>query len=472
MPDLAELRRIVEAHFRVYEAREQVHRAHVAARVFYVMVPPGEFDKRFEAVRAAMRQAYPDLLVFMRREGGEDILFVAERPAAPPRRLGLHLGLLIATIVTTVLAGAEYWVSYAYAGKAQDWAALFSAEALMRGAITFAIPLLLILGIHEMAHFVAARRHGLRPTLPYFIPAPPFIVPFGTFGAYISLRDPLPDRKALFDVGVSGPIAGFIVAVPILILGAMLTAHAAVPVPDLGRPEVGAEYPFTVTGAEAGRTTAGLATLRVESPPAGNMTFNVTAPQDDDNWSYTVQARIHAKDGTIVSDDLASRDLAAGREELRTVAIPPNATAVELLVQWDDHIVRFGDPLLVILLSPLFPDNHLYLTHPLFFAGWVGLLIAGINLLPVGQLDGGHVSRALLGDKAQWVARIIFAGLVALAFLVFDSWMFFALFVFALGLQHPPPLNDRTKLEGRRLVVAVLVILIFLVSFVPVPFQV
>ncbi len=285
MPDLAELRRIVEAHFRVYEAREQVHRGHIGARVFYVMVPPGEFDRRYDKVRAEMARLYPDLLTFVRRESGEDIIFVAERPPPPRLRLGLHLGLFLGTVATTVLAGAVAWQAYAHPSSLLEISQVFSVDSILWGALTFALPLLLILGIHEMAHYVTARRHGLRPTLPFFIPAPPFLVPFGTFGAYISMRDPLPDRKALFDVGVSGPIAGFLVALPVLILGSMLTAAGAHAVPDIGRPDVaivGVDLPFDVDKSAPGETV-----LRIEHPPEGPAVFNVTAPHDADSSGPT-----------------------------------------------------------------------------------------------------------------------------------------------------------------------------------------
>ncbi len=174
----------------------------------------------------------------------------------------------------------------------------------------------------------------------------------------------------------------------------------------------------------------------------------------------------------MATDDQASRKLEAGHAELRTFKVPANATSAQLTLAWDDHIIRFNDPLLVVLLQPAFPDNGKYLTHPMFLAGWVGLLIASINLLPVGQLDGGHVARALLGDKSLWLARGVFGALVFMSFFLFDGWMLFAFFLFFLGLQHQPPLNDRTKIEGRRLVVAACVVAIFILTFVPIPFQV
>lgn len=465
MPDLAELRRIVEAHFRVYEAREQMHRGHAGARVFYVMYPPGEFDRRFAAVRADMGRLHPELLVFVRREAGEDFLFVADRPAAPPRRLALHLGLFLATLATTVIAGAQAWQGFSGGGQGGDWSDIFRPEALLWGALTFAVPLMLILGIHELGHFVAARRHGMRPTLPFFIPAPPIIFPFGTMGAFISHRDPMPDRKALFDVGVAGPIAGFLVAIPVLVLGVLLTSAAAVPMPDLDRPVIGSGLEATVDLSEPGRTL-----LRFDQPPAGNMTFSVTSTGE--SWSYRAIARIQGPDGAIATSELPPHGLANGTTDLRTLAIPANTTWAELEVLWDSGLIRFGDPLLVLIIQPVLGGDGDYLTHPVFLAGWVGLFIAGINLLPIGQLDGGHVARAVLGDQAMWLSRIVLIVLVILSFLGFGPWIYLAILILALGLQHPAPLNDRTRLDRRRMMLAAATLAIFILSFVPVPLQV
>src|SRR5688572_17443377 len=217
MLDGAELRAIVERHFRVYEMRDEKARGQVLARLLYVMFPPGEFDARYEAVAKAIKERDPEALVFLRHDGGEDILFVADRPQVAPNRIRLHLILLIATVITTVTAGALYWGSYRDHDQDLGWSVFWSPEHLLWGAITFAIPLMVILAIHETAHYIAARRHGLRATLPFFIPLPPFFSPpLGTLGAFISLKDPLPDRRALFDVGASGPIAGFFVALPVV----------------------------------------------------------------------------------------------------------------------------------------------------------------------------------------------------------------------------------------------------------------
>jgi membrane-associated protease RseP (regulator of RpoE activity) len=460
----ADLRRMVERHFRVYDASQEVVQGGVAAHLYCIVVQPDAFDANFAAFRSELKAADPEAIAFVRREGGEDVLFVADRPPASPRRLAVHAVLFFLTLVTTVMAGAIYWHGYHDVDKSWSWAVLWSPTHLGWGLLTFAIPLMLILGIHETAHSIAARRHGLRATLPFFIPVPPMIMPIGTLGAFISMRDPLPDRRALFDVGASGPLAGFAVALPVILLGSWLTGMVGVPLPDAGRPmlevDAGVFHSLDTTGP-------GKAVLHLANTTTGTVSFLVTAPANvDDPWTYKVSASVTQADGAVRRDD-AQGSLAPGKSERRTLTIPDGARAAAITVTWDSGLVTFGDPLLVTMLDKAF-HNDGYLTHPTFFAGWVGLLVTGINLLPASQLDGGHVARAVLGERMKWAAYAAVGGLVYLA-LRFQSWMLMAVFILLMGVQHPPPLNDRTGLGTKRKVLAAVVLLVFLVTFVPRP---
>ncbi len=462
------MRRLVARHFRVYDAREERVRGEVAARLFYLMFAPGEFDARFEALRRDLRTVDPESIAFVRRDGGEDVLYVARRPPATPRRARLHLVLLVLTLATTVTTGALHWHGYQDAEKSWDWSIFWSPTHLFWGFVAFALPLLLILGIHETAHYLAARRHGLRATLPFFLPFPPILSPpIGTLGAFISMKDPLPDRKALFDVGASGPIAGFLVALPVILLGAWLTVTVAHPIPDLDRPLLEADRAFMLDEG-----TPGKAVLLVQDASAGITSFAVTAPLDFEGkgkWSYEASARITLANGTERRDSFTS-SLAGGESERRTIAIPDDAEKVRLVVTWEDSLVSFGDPLLVKALHqvPMFKGDE-FLAHPTFFAGWVGLLVTAINLLPIGQLDGGHVARAVFGDKMRYVAYAAL-GVMVYSALRFEGWMLLLFFVLLLGIQHPPPLNDRTGLGTRRKVMAAVVLIVFALCFVPRPF--
>jgi hypothetical protein len=234
-------------------------------------------------------------------------------------------------------------------------------------------------------------------------------------------------------------------------------------VPDIGRPELAADAPVLLN-----ETATGRAVLRFEAPAAGWVTFNLTAPPGEQPWTYQAETRIVAGNGTERTGTL-TRTLEPGASERRFVAVPEGTALVEVALEWDDQLIQFGDPLLLKLVQRWLPAGD-YMMHPTLFAGWVGLLVTGINLLPVGQLDGGHVARAVFGDRNRYVATGAAILLVLLAFL-FSSWLLMALFVLLMGIQHPPPLNDRTRLDRKRMVLAVVVLAVFALCFVPVPIQ-
>jgi membrane-associated protease RseP (regulator of RpoE activity) len=223
-----------------------------------------------------------------------------------------------------------------------------------------------ILFIHEMGHYFISKKHGIKTSLPYFIPIPPILPIFniGTFGALISSNDPMPNKKALFDVGISGPLAGFFVALPITIIGIMTST------------------PITDVEPATGEIILG-----------GSILFSIIS-----SLFLNIQ---------------------------QGVAIDLSLTA---------------------------------------FAGWIGLLITSINLLPAGQLDGGHIFRAVLGDKQKY------AGWIAIIIMIFTGWAFFAIIiVFLMGTMHPPPLNDDTEIDNKRKIIFFIVLIILIISYIPNP---
>jgi Zn-dependent protease len=242
---------------------------------------------------------------------------------------------------------------------------LFTSDNLIMGVLTFTVPLMAILGVHELGHFFMARRRKVAASLPFFIPSFP---PLGTFGAFISLRDPIPNRKALLEIGVAGPLCGLALAIPLGILGLILTNDAA-----------------------------------------------KLAPQNVEG-----------------------------------------------------NVLGVSFPLLYILLEQIFPIKGDYLLHPTAFAAWVGILVTAINLLPVGQLDGGHIARALLGDKTRYLSWAVAAVLLAMSLFYF-GWILFAMLVILLGVRHPPPLNDISPLGRKRAIVGVLSFVVLIAAFVPAP---
>lgn len=305
----------------------------------------------------------------LRHDGGYDQVLVLPG-VIPQGRTGsplINVLLLIATVLTTLAAGADL------AGRGRLFEALLSGDAGRAGSLAlsgapFALTLLSILGVHEFGHYAAARWHGVTATLPYFIPMP--VGGLGTLGAFISVRSPMKNRTVLFDIGLAGPLAGFFVALPLLVVGILLSE----PVPG-----------FTPGFTQRALGSSILVTL---------------------------------------ADSLFSR-----AEAGQTLAL-----------------------------------------HPVYFAAWIGLLITGINLLPVGQLDGGHVAYALFGRAAHYVARGAFLLLIVAGFALSTTWLVWGLFVLFGGLHHPPPLNDISRLDGGRWLLGLATIGLFFLLIIPVPF--
>src|SRR6058998_2472530 len=325
------------------------------ALTFQVGVPPGGIDAPFDALRIEL--VPKDYIPTITQEKGETLVHVRRRPRPRFARTQVNLILLLVTVLTTTFFGGAWnWADY----SGQPF---LSAESLGLGGLFFTLPLLTILGSHEMGHYLVAKRYKVQASLPFFLPSVP---PLGTFGAFISMRDPIPNRRALLDIGVSGPLVGFAIAIPV--------------------------------------TLAGLA--------------------------------------------------------LSTASAPVAATGVGEAIR---------PSILFSLLSLFFPLPSSFALHPLAFAGWVGLFVTAINLLPAGQLDGGHVARALLGRRQfyiSWAAVLILFGLSAF----YPGWFIFGFLILMLGVRHPPPLNDISRLDPSRMLVGIVAVVILLVTFVPQPF--
>jgi len=351
--DIENIQGLVAKHFPIYNV--EVHYDTVSMKCH---ADESSLEHKFENLRQDMKKM--EYIPLITKERGEYVVHVVKRPPMKFKGPWLNLILLIATIGTTIFAGASLWGATFATGDA------FSGENLINGALYFALPLMIILGVHEMAHYLTAKRHGMAASLPFFIPAP-FIL--GTFGAFISIREPIPSKKALLDIGFSGPIAGFVVAIPIICMGLILSGDMT-----------GAVQPETLEG------------------------------------------------GTML---------------------------IGSSVIFETFIKAFGLPEWANI-------------HPLAFAGWVGFFVTALNLLPVGQLDGGHIARALLGERSRWAGYGALALMLGLG-LIYSGWLIFALMIMFMGLRHPPPLNDVTELKLNRKVVGVAAALMLVFCFVPIP---
>ena len=287
----------------------------------------------------------------------------------PPSNWRVNLVLLLITIFSTLLIGSLHDIPYEVGIKLdfleRYWLAI---QNLWRG-IPYSASIMFILGAHELGHYFAARRHKVPVSLPYFIPFP--LPPFGTMGAAIRLKSPVKNRKALFDVGAAGPLAGLVVAIPILIIG--LSMSPVQPFPD---------HPYSLEGSS--------------------------------------------------------------------------------ILYWLAKLVVNGQ-----VLPTASEDVFL---NQLAWAGWVGLFVTGLNLIPVGQLDGGHIAYTLFGQRAR---RLFIPAIVVLVALIVLTgtfmWGLWVLLLLVFGRVYAEPLDDVTPLDGRRRWLAIFTLLLLILVFVPIP---
>lgn len=260
-------------------------------------------------------------------------------------RIWINVALLIATFVSTTVMGAT----------------MFGKFDLV-GGMEFSLAIMFVLGFHEMGHYIFARRWGMKTSLPYFIPFPSLI---GTLGAVIRHRGVIPNRKALFDVGVSGPIFGIVASIVVTYIGLKMR--------------------FVANGG-----------------------------------------------GTYI-----------------ILGIPPLFDFIAKLANFNGYFI-----------------------HPVAFAGWVGMFVTFLNLIPVGQLDGGHVLRAMVGEKADYVSKFIPLLLIALGFLTRSSiWFFWGLITVFFAMHPHPRMEDESPLDFKRICIGVVTFAIGLSCFTPVPFK-
>lgn len=355
-------------------------------QVFQARLNPG-LTLRDPAVRQALSR-WPGRVYAQSGPDGVEVTVARRGRPRPRERWWLHLVLLVATLVTATLAGAGLvdgdplrFQSVSMGGLAIPLPTRLTPESLAPG-LWFSLPLLVILGGHELGHYGLARRHGMDVSPPYFIPAPPFISLIGTFGAFIRLRSPLLNRAVLLDMGAAGPLVGFVLSLPAVLLGLRMSER----VPDM----------------------------------------------------------------------------------------PPEATASIGFVV-DQYYLEMGESLGFMLLRALTPmaGPGFVDLHPLAVAGWMGLFFTALNLIPVGQLDGGHVTYSL------WPRGHRVLGMLTLAFLLvmglrWMGWIAWAVLVLAVGrgrVVHPPVFDSRFRLNGPRAAIAWACIVIFVLTFIPVPFE-
>jgi membrane-associated protease RseP (regulator of RpoE activity) len=280
--------------------------------------------------------------------------FYFEPPKRFQHRYWIHIALFLATLASTTYVGRT--------------------EPSWTSGLWYSLPILIILTAHEFGHYIACRIHQVDATLPFYIPAP-FLALTGTLGAVIKIREPFPNKRALFDIGVAGPVAGFVMLLPFLYWG---VAHS-----------------------------------------------------------------------TVIAIDHSQGAFELGEP---------------LLFKWFQHLAW----------GPLPPDTELTI-HQTGFAAWFGMLATALNLMPFGQLDGGHISYAAFGRKARYVSMATL-GVMLLLTAWSLSWISMAIMMaamaFFLGFGHPHVIDEHEPLDPKRTLVAILALLIFIVCFTPVPIDV
>jgi membrane-associated protease RseP (regulator of RpoE activity) len=313
-------------------------------------------------------------------------------PTHNTREYLVHAALFALTFVTTAIAGVQ-WLN-------KDPLELTNFPA----GVSYAVLILLMLGSHEFGHYIAARIHGMKSTLPYFLPFPSFlgIFPFGTLGAVIRLKSPIPSRKVIFDVGSAGPLAGFLVSMVILIIG------------FLTLPSI--DYLFSIHPEYA----------QMERIPTEGLTFGRSI-------FYSLFAWLFAPSGAYVP-----------------------------------------------------PMSEVY-HYPFLCIGWFGMFVTAMNLIPIGQLDGGHISFAMFGTRYHLIAQVSLvllvllgsAGFLPLLNIPFEfgwtGWLFWALLLIGfmrLSRMNRPHLDDDTPLDPVRMFIGWICVLVFIGSFSLTPIEI
>ncbi|MCC6132479.1 MAG: site-2 protease family protein [Acidobacteria bacterium] len=281
-------------------------------------------------------------------------------------RWWLHALLFLLTLATTTWMGMGFALNYR-PSLLPPGADVLDLRGLLLGALSFSIPVLSILFAHEMGHYLACRYYGIDASPPYFIPFPSLA---GTMGAFIRIREPFRDKRELFDVGIGGPIAGFVVALPVAAYGILHTK------------------------------------VNLLQPAAGTLVFH-----------YPLA--ITALQKLLIGHTFSSLDV---------------------------------------------------VEHPALVAGWFGLFVTAMNLLPIGQLDGGHVLYAVAGKRHRLFKWPFLAALAVMG-LYFKGWWVLAVLLLIVGLKHPPLMDEDAPLDRGRLLVAAFAVFMFIVSFVPMPLE-
>lgn len=340
---------VVSSHLNSYDIQVNP----LTVRFYYVNSDNPDLFSSFDDIRIEL---VPKGFIPFLSEDAEHYLEVSRRPQTNYYGVYVNVVMLVLTLLSTIYVGSIYSSDFVAKGSSV-WV------NILYGFVFFSLPLMLILGIHETGHYIVAKRHKVRASLPFFIPFP---LTIGTFGAFISLRDPVPNKRAMVEIGIAGPLFGFITALPLMFVATYMS-HMFTPVSN-------AASPFSV-----------------------------------------------------------------------------------------------NFPLIYQLLNIVEPANQP--VFPMVLAVWVGMFATAMNLIPVGQLDGGHVVRGLLGKRASIIDYIFIAFLFVIGIYYYPGWWLLAIFVVIMGLTHPPALDDYSPIRGRQVLMGIAGLIMFILTFTVIPIR-
>jgi len=360
------------------------------------------YDQLADAVRG-----YNLVPLFREGDDKKQVIFLAPTPKIPASsaRVAINVVLFILTILSMMLTGTEVPAG-AIAADGSN-AMLMQFRYILTGW-PFALSMMGILFAHEMGHYIACRYYKVPATLPFFIPAP-FLSPFGTLGAFIAMRGVPKNKRILFDVGIAGPLAGLVIAIPVLIYGLSIS--------HLG--------------------------------PISSATSGASGVLEGNSLLY-----------------LFSKYLVFGK----LLPEPASMNGLSPLVYWLQYFFT-GHPI---------PFGGLDVTlSSVAWAGWGGLLVTTLNLMPLGTLDGGHVAYGLFGNKARKIFPFMIGLLIAFSFLpvvltlslaAFNfNWLMWVAILFWLGNVRAQPLDDISPLDPKRRALGIFVLILFILLLTPVP---
>lgn len=360
--DVEKVEKLVSTYFTYTDLK-------VEDSVIIFKIQPPHYD--FETIKNAFEKEkyYP----FLRKKGDQHYLILVEKVEQGPPNIMWNIVLFVATIASTLFAGYSLSRGLVQEGYMSN---------IWLGAVSFSAGIMFILGMHELGHKYASHKNGVDATWPYFIPMPFFII--GTMGAVIKSRSPMPNNSSMIQLGASGPLCGFLVAVPLFIIGIKL--------------------------------------------------------------SYVVPETLPVPEGGI--------------------------------------LIYFGQSLLTGVLAEKLvhvPEGFAISYHPLAVAAWAALLVTSVNLIPIGQLDGGHIARAILGERLHRIVSYALIGvMVVMGFpyynplFVWEGWLFWAIILYFVIMRAGSggSMNELGSISGFSKVLAVAALIVFILTVIPVPLSV